>query len=58
MNEALDQLAPIRTFKIKEKYVHGLTEETKNVMKDRDRARKEINKSTTAMDRNIKLAQL
>ena len=42
MNQALDKIAPIKTFKARPQYVHGLSEETKLSMKRRDQARFEV----------------
>ena len=42
MNEAMDAIAPKKQFKIKPKYVHGLSPETREIMKRRDQARGEL----------------
>ena len=41
INSALDKGAPMKTFKIKPKYIHGLSQEAKELMRNssRDSAR-------------------
>ena len=45
VNEALDEIAPVKTFNVKDNYVQGLTEETKLLMNERDKARLAINRA-------------
>ena len=45
INEALDDIAPYRTFTIKSGYKFGISEKTKQLMKDRDINRKRISQS-------------
>ena len=42
MQEALDEVAPLKTFKIRSHHKFGLSEHTKKLMKKRDIARKKI----------------
>ena len=42
INEALDEVAPIKTFKIKSTFKFGLSENTKELMKERDHIRNRI----------------
>ena len=46
IQEALDQVAPIRTFKIKSNYRFGLSEGVKDLMKKRDKTRANISKAS------------
>ena len=57
MNEALDSIAPIKNFTIKDNYVHGLSEDTESLMNERDNARRQVSSSKTALERQIKMAQ-
>ena len=45
MGEAMDECAPMWKFKINTNYKHGLTKETKDLIRKRDKMRKSINKS-------------
>ena len=45
ITEALDECAPVKTFKIKPGYRPGLTEKAKDLMKERDLARRELKRS-------------
>ena len=45
VNEALDECAPFKTFKIKPGYKPGLTETAKQLMKERDEARRQLKRS-------------
>ena len=45
INEALDEVAPIKTFTIKSNYKFGLSENTKKLMQERDCTRKQINQA-------------
>ena len=47
LSAILDQMAPIRTFQIRKKYVPWLSESTKELMKERDAAQ-----ATAASSRN------
>ena len=47
-NEALDEVAPFKTFKIKSQYKFGLSEETKKLIYKRDRTRSSISKATSS----------
>ena len=42
VNEALDQVAPFKTFTVKLRYKFGLSEQTKIMMKKRDSVRNQI----------------
>jgi hypothetical protein len=42
INEALNEIAPIKTFKFRSSYKFGLSVATKELMKNRDQTRKEI----------------
>ena len=46
IKSALDRVAPTKTFKIRSQHRFGLSDDTKELMKRRDRTRKQINKST------------
>ena len=39
IDEALDEIAPLKTFSVKSNYIFGLTHKTKELMKKRDEAR-------------------
>ena len=39
---SLDECAPRRTFKVRNQYKHGITEKTKQLIRERDNARKQI----------------
>ena len=43
MNTALDENAPVKTFTNKPGYKAGISNETKSLMLERDKARREIN---------------
>ena len=45
VTEALEECAPMTKFKIGTNYKHGLTQETKNLIKKRDELRKEMKRS-------------
>ena len=45
ITEALDECAPMTKFKLNTNYKHGLTKETKELIKERDNLRKEIKRS-------------
>ena len=45
INEALDEVAPIKTFTIRSSYKFGISEKTKKLMKDRDSTRKKISQA-------------
>ena len=42
INEALDQIAPVKTFKVKSNHKFGLSDNTKELMRKRDRTRSRI----------------
>jgi hypothetical protein len=42
VTESLDEIAPIKSFMVKSKYIFGLSQETKDLMKQRDNARKQL----------------
>ena len=46
VNQALDEIAPVKTFNNKPGYKAGISTETKNLMKERDMARSELKHST------------
>ena len=46
INEALDEVAPIKNFKIKSSYKFGLSDKTKELMRIRDHTRNQIKNST------------
>jgi hypothetical protein len=41
VTESLDEIAPIKSFMVKSKYIFGISKETKDLMKQRDNARKQ-----------------
>ena len=45
IKSALDRVAPTKTFKIRSQHRFGLSDDTKELMKRRDRTRQQINKS-------------
>ena len=45
IEEALDEIAPIKSFKVKSRYKFGLSAETKMLMASRDLTRKNISKA-------------
>ena len=53
VQEALDEIAPIRTFIVESKYNYGLSNETKELMKKRDHARQTA-KIAESNQKNIK----
>ena len=53
---ALDKVAPVRTFKIRSNHRFGLSDETKELMRKRDQARKSISKAT-AQEKGVLLRQ-
>ena len=42
INKALDEVAPLKTFTVKSNYRFGLSQETKDLMKQRDSTRANI----------------
>ena len=44
INAALDECAPLKEFKTREKFKPGLTEKAKSIMRERDLTRKSIPK--------------
>ena len=46
VNDALDECAPVKSFKIRPAYIPGLQTETKSAMKQRDAARRDIKNTT------------
>ena len=56
MKEALDDVAPVKSFTIRSKYRFGLSQETKDMMVKRNNIRKKIH-STTGNERKIPHAQ-
>ena len=52
INMALDRCAPLKTFTVKPKYVHGLSQVAKNLMSDRDKTRSSLkNTNHSQMER-------
>ena len=51
INRALDIITPFKTFTIKPKYIHGLSQEAKILMKDRDKSRSNLKNSQLYIDR-------
>lgn len=45
ITEALDECAPVRRFKVNKNYKRGLTKETKELIKERDKVRQSLKKS-------------
>ena len=45
VTQALDIVAPKKTVTIRQKYIHGLTEEAKEIMKSRDYVRSQLKQS-------------
>ena len=52
VTEALDECAPMKTFKVRELHKFGISESTKQLIKDRDIARKSI-KTKTGMEKVV-----
>ena len=52
VSESLDERAPVKTFKIRNQNKHGISDKTRSLIKERDNARKAINKSTD-MDKKV-----
>ena len=50
INEILDEMAPIRTFQVRTKHVHWMSQKTKDVIKERDQAQKKAASSKDADD--------
>ena len=48
INESLDEVAPYKTFKVRTNHKFGLSEETKELMKNREHARKMIQKAESS----------
>ena len=48
ITEALDEVAPIKTFKVKSQYKFGISDSTKVLMAKRDDTRKKIKNSSAA----------
>ena len=48
VNEALDDLAPYKTFTVRSQFKFGLTEETKELMSKRDNIRKNLCKASAS----------
>ena len=46
INFALDKIAPVKTFIIRPNYIHGLSQEAKILMKDRDKTRSALKSKT------------
>ena len=44
VNNALDQVAPFKSFQVKSNYRFGISQETKELMKQRDSTREKIKK--------------
>ena len=42
VTESLDEIAPIKSFTVKSKYIFGISQETKDLMKQRDNIREKI----------------
>ena len=51
MTIALDEVAPMTNFKIRPGYKQGLTDQTKNLIGEREEARKNIKRARTPMER-------
>ena len=47
MNTALDEVAPIKLFTVKSNYKFGISDDTKEIMKNRDATRAKISKAST-----------
>jgi hypothetical protein len=47
MNTALDEVAPIKSFTVKSNYKFGISDDTKEIMKNRDATRAKISKAST-----------
>ena len=45
VEEALNEIAPFKTFTVRSNHKYGLSEETKKIMKSRDQVRKSISKA-------------
>ena len=55
MEEALNEVAPIKSFKIRSHHRFGLSDQTKKLMNDRDLARANISNSNSTMQKSIML---
>ena len=53
IEEALDEVAPIKTFTIRSQYKFGLTDSTKNLMHDRDVTRGRIKNAGSVNEKAI-----
>ena len=58
VNDALDDIAPLKTFTSKANYKSELTEDTKKLMNERDKARSAIHKTTGDKWLSLSLNQL
>ena len=56
IEEALDEIAPMKTFAIKSQYKFGLSQETKDLMKKRDQLRKNLSTASHS-EKSIILTQ-
>ena len=45
MEESLNEIAPFKTFTIKPSYKHGLSQEAKDLIKEREKTRKDMKQS-------------
>ena len=55
IQEALDECAPVKKFKIQKNYKSGLKEDTIEMIKDRDKIRKKIGKATEEEKKNLQI---
>ena len=53
ISNSLDICAPLKTFKVREAHKFGLTETTKKLMKERDKARSEIKVCLTLSEKAV-----
>ena len=53
IKEALDEIAPVRTFKVRSHHKFGLSDHTKNLMKTRDLTRAGIQKASSKERPNL-----
>ena len=50
LNEILEEMAPIRTFQVRTKYVPWMSQKTKDIIKERDKAQKKAASGKDADD--------
>ena len=53
IEDALNEVAPFKTFTIRSQYRFGLSEETKQVMHDRDVTRGRIKNASSVVEKSV-----